>query len=184
MVEAIGFAGLKAELSELNMKCQLARDNEVRFALQRGRLEAERATLLAKMIEAVEARQTTPTVILPPLPTKSTAALALPEDDDEEPVAETRHKHKPDGLPTYQRMVQTVLDNAAPRWLAPRQMTAIIQQTWWSDIPANKAASVAWGMARTGMIDKRGSRYRAKLNGHAREATTPSGNGAVRNPSR
>jgi hypothetical protein len=40
---------LKAELVELNTKCQLARDNEVRFALQRSRLEAERTQLLVKL---------------------------------------------------------------------------------------------------------------------------------------
>ena len=32
---------LKTELNDLNVKCQLARDNEIRFALQRSRLEAE-----------------------------------------------------------------------------------------------------------------------------------------------
>ena len=43
-------AQLKAELAELNTKCQLARDNEVRYALQRSRLEAERAQLLVKLV--------------------------------------------------------------------------------------------------------------------------------------
>ena len=51
---------LKAELVELNTKCQLARDNEVRFALQRSRLEAERTQLLVKLVEAV-APTATPT---------------------------------------------------------------------------------------------------------------------------
>jgi hypothetical protein len=50
---ATEIAQLKANLTDLNMKCQLARDNEVRFALQRGRLEAERASLLVKMIETL-----------------------------------------------------------------------------------------------------------------------------------
>ena len=50
MVDEI--ARLKAELAELNTKCQLARDNEVRYALQRSRLEAERAHLLVKLVEA------------------------------------------------------------------------------------------------------------------------------------
>ena len=51
MVDEI--AKIKSDLNDLNMKCQLARDNEVRFALQRGRLEAERTQLLVKMIEAM-----------------------------------------------------------------------------------------------------------------------------------
>jgi hypothetical protein len=50
---ATEIAQLKAELTDLNTKCQLARDNEIRFALQRGRLEAERTQLLVKFIEAM-----------------------------------------------------------------------------------------------------------------------------------
>ena len=162
MLKTNEVAGLKAGLSELNMKCQLARDNEVRFALQRGRLEAERAMLLVKLIEAVEARQA-PAVIPPQLPTMSPATPALPEDDDEEPPAEARHKLKPAGLPTYQQMVQTVLEDAAPKWLYPRQITAVIKQAWWPTIPPHKAASTAWGMAQAALVDKRGSRYIALL---------------------
>jgi hypothetical protein len=45
-------AKLKTELAELNQKCLVARDNEIRYGLQRSRLEAERATLLARLIEA------------------------------------------------------------------------------------------------------------------------------------
>jgi hypothetical protein len=45
-------AKLRAELEELNLKCQQARDGEVRYGLQRSRLEAERAQLLARMVEA------------------------------------------------------------------------------------------------------------------------------------
>ena len=164
---------LKTELNDLNMKCQLARDNEVRFALQRGRLEAERASLLVKIIEAVEANQSAPA----PLPAMQPVIES--EEADEEPPTEAGHKHKPDGLPTYQEMVRTVLEHVSPRWLAPRQMTAMIQQTWWSDIPANKAASTAWGMARAGMIEKRGKRYRIKPNGHARDAAAGVSNGAA-----
>ena len=165
---------LKADLNELNMKCQLARDSEVRFALQRGRLEAERASLLVKIIEAVGARQSAP----PPLP--PVQPIVEVEEDDGEQVPGAKHRLKPDGLPTYQEMVRTVLERAAPRWLAPKQMTAMIQATWWPDIAANKAASTAWGMAQRGMIEKRGKRYRIKPNGHARADAANVGNGVAR----
>ena len=165
---------LKADLTELNMKCQLARDSEVRFALQRGRLEAVRASLLVKIIEAVEVKQSAP-----PRSPSVQPAVELEEDDEELP-AEAKRKLKPDGLPTYQEMVRTVLEHVSPRWLAPRQMTAMIRQTWWANIAANKAASTAWGMARRGMIDKKGKRYRIKPNGHARDAAASVSNGAAR----
>jgi hypothetical protein len=166
---------LKADLNELNMKCQLARDNEVRFALQRGRLEAERASLLVKMIEAVEAERPAP----PPVPAMQPDIES--EEDDEELAVELGRRGKPPGLPTYEQMVHRVLEHVSPRWLAPKQMTAMIQQTWWPGIAANKAASTAWGMARRGKIDKKGRRYRIKQpNGHVRDATAGISNGAAR----
>jgi hypothetical protein len=50
MVDEI--AQLKAALVELNTKCLLARDNEIRYALQRSRLEAERTEMMVKLVEA------------------------------------------------------------------------------------------------------------------------------------
>ena len=174
MLKTNEVAGLKAGLSELNMKCQLARDNEVRFALQRGRLEAERAMLLIKLMETMVAELVQPAA--PALP----IVEASENDDDELPAApEAKHKWKPAGLPTYQQMVQAVLEGAAPKWLKPKQITAAIRKTWWPDIPPHKAASTAWGMAQTGKLEKRGSRYRLKLNGYAREAAIGHGNGAI-----
>ena len=154
---------LKAELQLLSGRIQAERNDEVRHGLQRGRLEAERFALLVKMMEAMTADVAQPAVPAQP-------AIEPSEDDDDELPAEPPrgHKHKPDGLPTYQQMVQRVLEHVSPRWLAPKQMTVMIQQTWWPDIAANKAASTAWGMARRGMIDKKGKRYRIKPNGHAR----------------
>ena len=45
-------AKLKAELDALNLQCQLARDHEIRYALQRSRLEVERTKLLVKLMDA------------------------------------------------------------------------------------------------------------------------------------
>ena len=159
---------LKVELQILSGRIQAERNDEVRHGLQRGRLEAERFQLLVKMMEAMTVDLVQSDVPVPPV-------TEPPDDDDAELPAEPMrgHKHKPDGLPTYQEMVQRVLEHVSPRWLAPRQMTAMIQQTWWPDIAPNKAASTAWGMARRGMIDKRGRKYRVKSNGHAQQ-----GNGA------
>lgn len=114
----------------------------------------------------------------PVLATKPDAARMVIVPIKPVPAAKPRQTHKPEGLPTYQQMVQTVLNDAAPKWLAPRQITAVIRQTWWSDIPRHKAASTAWGMAQANMLDRRGGRYRVKPNGHAEEAAIL-GNGAA-----
>lgn len=170
---------LKAELVELNQKCQLARDNEVRYALQRSRLEAERAQLLVKLMDAQLAASAPaepcaePVRPVAPLaPSKLNGRAVFVPAEPEAPAGQqqqpyARPTHKPDGLPTYQQMVQQILDDAAPKWLAPRDMTAIIRQTWWSGVPRHKAASTAWTMARAGILDSRGGCYRAKPNGHA-----------------
>ena len=179
MIKANEIAGLKAELTELNVKCQSARDNEVRYALQRSRLEAERTQLLVKLIEEVTVKPIVPTVTPRQLQKQPASAIPPEEDDDGLAVPEAKHKWKPDDLPSVREMVETVLTDASPKWLRPKQITDRIRQAWWPDIPSHRAASVAWGLARIGQIEKRGNRYRLKLNRHARETTTGLGNGAT-----
>jgi hypothetical protein len=169
---------LRTELRILDGRIQAERNDEVRHGLQRGRLEAERAQLLVKLMDAQLAQLVAPACDEPHAAPDGIKTVTIPAER-EVPVASSPQKHKPDGLPTYQQMVQTVLNNAAPKWLAPRQITAVIRQTWWSDIPRHKAASTAWGMAQAGRLDSRRGRYRAKPNGHAREATANLGNGAA-----
>jgi hypothetical protein len=179
-------ATLRAELAEINQKCLVARDNEVRYALQRSRLESERATLLAKIVEATD--RTTPAMptkvapspassppatyrmVVQPSPA-APAAVEPPDDDcDDEPelqIPPAKRKLKPDGLPTSRQMVAAVLEQASPKWLHPKQIDAIVRETWWPDAPRDRIRCTVWGMARGGLVEKQGSRYRAKLNGHA-----------------
>jgi hypothetical protein len=172
----------RSELGRLNQQLHELHLEEQRCQLKRGRLEAEKARVqsfvdTAELALRFQAEPSTaPAVSFVPVfedqpngPKFVVPSKPKPDAEREVPVASSP-KYKPDGLPTYQQMVQTVLDNAAPKWLAPKQITAVIRQTWWPDVPRHKAASTAWGMARAGRLDSRGGRYRAKLNGHARDA--------------
>jgi hypothetical protein len=86
-VDMEAVATLKAELAELNLKCQQARDNEVRYALQRSRLEAERASLLVRIVDAMAPLGPVPAA--PPAPyhvvaqqaASAPAATATPVDE-------------------------------------------------------------------------------------------------------
>ena len=160
------------------MKCQLARDNEVRYALQRGRLEAERTQLLVKLVEAAGPA---PPVALQQ-PTAQPAAAISPEEMPARarPFRKPSTPPKPDGTPTTRQMITTVLEHFSPKFLQPKQIEAVVRQEWWPDVPPHRIASCAWDMAKHGLVEKRGSRYRAKPNGHAPEAVTTLGNGAAR----
>jgi len=170
-------AQLKVELNDLNVKCQLARDNEIRFALQRSRLEAERAKLLVRIMEAVApaAAPAAPAVATPPAPYRvvvQQAPIAPPPARD--PVlahvaAIAQRQPKPTGLPTMQIMVETVLQ-AAPKGLRPCDITAAIQKGWWPNAPRAHVSSVVWNMGQKGRLAKHGALYRlppaAQTNGH------------------
>jgi hypothetical protein len=175
MVEDV--AQLKAELNDLNVKCQLARDNEIRFALQRSRLEAERAKLLVKIMEAMAATPA-PAVapaapyhvvvqqapITPPAaPTHGTVAVT-------DTPAEVGRHNKPADV-TVPDMVEAVLQNA-PQGLRPCEITAAIQEHYWPEAPRTWVSSVVWHMGQKGRLAKtgngRGRLYRlaARTNGH------------------
>jgi hypothetical protein len=150
-------AKLQAELVDLNLKCQQARDNEVRYGLQRSRLEAERAQLLARMIEATQH----PAPAAPYAVTWQSAAV-LPANQSNKLVTEARYK--PDGLPSVSAMVLSVLDNAEAAGLKPKQIRQRVQERYWPEIPADRVASAAWRLARDGKIHHGNGRY--WLNGH------------------
>lgn len=159
------FTRLRAELDELNLKCQTARDNEVRYALQRSRLEAERAKLLVRMMETmaptsavaptapyrvvVQAAPVSPTA---PTPVRGSAAV-------EDTVADAG-RVKP-------AMVEAVLQDA-PKGLRPCEIRAAIQKYWWPDAPRTWVSSVVWHMGQKGRLAKNGSLYRlaVRTNGH------------------
>lgn len=177
-------AQLKADLTDLNMKCQLARDNEVRFALQRGRLEVERTNLLVKMIEvlAPTAAASTAAPATSPAPYNITLSPALtcprgreapaaipvtlrePSSKQTKPAG--RQKPKPKNLPTTEEMIFAVLDGAG--WQRPNQITAAIRARYWKEAPRNAAPPVAWRLGRDGRLEKGDDGYRlpvSKSNG-------------------
>ena len=152
MVEEV--AKLKAELEALNLQCQLARDNEIRYALQRTRLETGRMQLMLKIVDAI-APSTRSAVEVPspqPVPTPR-----LPEagngDGTEKPI-------KPEGLPTCAEMVLAVLKDAGPGGLRPPQVTRVARKRWWPDMPTERAAQTMYAMAKAGRLRKHGVRYR------------------------
>ena len=162
-------AKLKAELEALNLQCQLARDHEIRYALQRTRLETGRMQLMLKIVDAVAPRPGRSAVEVPsapspqPAPKREVVVAAVP--DCERPL-------KPDGLPTVAEMVLTVLEDAGPGGLRPPQVTRVLRTRWWPDIPNERAAQTMYAMAKAGRLRKHGLRYRllnhgVGANGHA-----------------
>jgi hypothetical protein len=165
---------LKAELNDMNVKCQLARDNEVRFALQRGRLEAERTQLLVKMIEAM-APTADPVAALPPslspgpyrvtmapstdrsCPMLRQAAAAVPATPRLPPLrarpARKKRSVKPVGIPTTAQMTLTVLQEAGS-WLQTKQITEAIRNRWWPQATSRDIGPGAWRMAQTGQLER------------------------------
>jgi hypothetical protein len=170
---------LKAELNDMNVKCQLARDNEVRFALQRGRLEAERTQLLVKMIEAMApatAAAVTPVASPAVMPFAYNITMASPMQQcsklQEAPVAipvtlrapgrprsgKKKRNPKPANLPPTEEMILAVLQGAG--WLRPNQITQAIRSRYWPDAPRNSAPPVVWRMAQRGVLEKGEYGYR------------------------
>jgi hypothetical protein len=151
-------AKLQADLADLNMKCQQARDNEVRYGLQRSRLEAERAQLLANMVEAVQRPQ-------PSTPYAVTWQSAISLNEPAQPPSATVAVRKPDGLPSMSRMVLSVLDSAeAGVGLKPKQIRERIRQRYWPEAPTDRVVSVVWRLAKNGKLHHSDGRYR--LNGY------------------
>jgi hypothetical protein len=156
-------AQLKAALAALNTQCQLARDNEVRHALQRGRLEAERAQLLVKLMEALAAPAE---LVVPPLPViiREPSPPAIPAGPA---PASTRRTQRPEGLPTTASMVVTALREAG-KPSRPKEIAAYIRKRWWPDMSVSVISPVVWHMAQDGRLTSHQGRYsvsHAALNG-------------------
>jgi hypothetical protein len=154
-------AKLKAELEASNLKCQLARDNEVRYALQRSRLEAERINLLISLCDAVQAVAPNAAAVAtaPAVPAPASPETAsVPDAKPDAPSAS-----KPQGLPSVPEMILQALVDAADG-LRPRDITQTIRREWWPGMPGDRVLTTAFRMAREGRLAKDGNRY--KLNGH------------------
>jgi hypothetical protein len=147
-------AKLRADLADLNLKCQEAGYNEVRYGLQRSRLEAERAQLLMQMVETVH--QSTPATV----PYRITMQSSPIAPNKPKPATAPRNNLKPDGLPSMSAMVMSVFDNAEVAGLRPKQIRERIRAKYWPEVPANHVTSVAWKLAKDGKLSHSGGRYR------------------------
>jgi len=156
-------AKLKAELAELNAKCQLARDNEVRYALQRSRLETERAQLLVKLVEATTtavpaAVLAAPYRVVLQMPAPENVPRPLPNPAS---LVDRRRKHKPDGLPSIAAMITATLKETPN--LRPTEIADLIRKQWWPDLQTPTISTTAWRMVRSGHLTQQDGRY--ALNG-------------------
>jgi hypothetical protein len=143
------------ELDDLNIKCQQARDNEVRYGLQRSRLEAERAQLLMRMIEATQQQSSS----VPYAVTWQNAPLANKSAVGFEPTVLPRNL-KPNGLPPMSAMVLSVLGSAEAAGLKPKQIRDRIREKWWPEMPADRVVSTVWRLAKDGKLSHSDGRYR------------------------
>jgi hypothetical protein len=143
---------LRAELDKLNMQCQLARDNEVRHALQRSRLETERIQVLVKLMDAQLSA-------VAPLSAPVSKSVNIP---DAKPAAPS--VAKPQGIPTVPDMIFETLRGLGDG-LRPIQITNQIRREWWPEMPPDRVATVAHRLMQEGRLAKDGNRYKL-LNGH------------------
>jgi hypothetical protein len=155
-------AKLKAELVELNAKCLLARDNEIRYALQRSRLEAERAETMAKLMDAHGRRGGVVTALPYAVSFTDAAPPPLPPlrivDDLAIAPAPQRRKVKPNGLPTTPDMIVTVLREAG-RPIRPSEIASFIRQRWWAELPTKVVYTNAYRMAKDGRLAAQEGHY-------------------------
>jgi hypothetical protein len=181
-------AQFKAALTDLNMKCQLARDNEVRFALQRGRLEAERTQLLVAMVEAMAPAADTLAVApvgaradynvvmscpagkgqptgsykpwYPPVVPDEPKAVSPPRRHAAQvhPIRKYKRSGKPTNLPTTEVMIFAVLQGTG--WMRPNEITSAIRDRYWPGAPRTTAPSVVWRLAQKGRLEKGDDGYR------------------------
>jgi hypothetical protein len=150
-------AKLKAELEALNLQCQLARDHEIRYALQRTRLETTRMQLMLKIVDAVASPSETVSVA-------PSVAMREPPPVEAPQKPARRQTRKPDGLPTVVQMVLAVLDGE-DAGMRPRDIVKIARRKWWPGLRGAAVGAAAWKLAGQGRLEKDGAFY--KLNGHS-----------------
>jgi hypothetical protein len=162
-------AKLRTELQILDGRIQAERNDEVRHGLQRGRLEAERAQLLVKMMEATAhtappavstVGPTSPWRVTLQMPTPDNVSQPLPKQPAHTP-ADARRKHKPDGLPSITAMITAVLKETPG--LRPAEIADLIRKQWWPDLQTPTISTTAWRMVRSGHLTQQDGRY--ALNG-------------------
>jgi hypothetical protein len=153
-------AKLKSDLHVLNCHIQSARNDEVRHGLQRGRLEAERAQLLVRLIEAVTAP------LAPAVPAIAAGMAASPVVP--EPAAARKGHLSAKPRPPMSTMIAQALSDGKAR--RPKDIAKIVRKAHGDSIRPGAIAPVAWKMHVDGKLAKSGHRYRLPvtgLNGHA-----------------
>jgi hypothetical protein len=156
--DASEIAKLKAELHRLNCHIQAERNDEVRHALQRSRLERERAETLAKLMDACIARKDA----LPQQPSGVSPAAVVVLGELPSPALQASQKHKPDGMPTLKTMVRAAFEGHTE--LKTDQIFDFVRRRWWPTAPRNRVRSTIWKMCADGQLEKGAGVYR--LNGH------------------
>lgn len=187
-------ATLKAELQVLSGRIQAERNDEVRHGLQRGRLEAERAQLLVKLVEAMTPAATTAVaspavasaapynILMSPLtcPKGREVSAAIPvtmrTPAPSRASGKRKHNPKPQGLETMETMILAVLQSGD--WMRPNRVTQAIRDRYWPSAPRNSAPPVMWRMGRDGHLEKGELGYRLPVPAAGSPAWTKS-NGQV-----
>ena len=155
-------AKLRIELQILDGRIQAERNDEVRHGLQRGRLEAERAQLLVKMMEATAhtappalstVGPTSPWRVTLQMPTPDNVSQPLPK----QPAHPTDVRRKPDGLPSITAMIAAVLKETPG--LRPSEIADFIRKQWWPDLQTPTISTTAWRMVRSGHLTQHDGRY-------------------------
>jgi hypothetical protein len=162
---------LKAELEALNLQCQLARDHEIRHALQRTRLETARMQLMLKIMDAIasSASDISAAPIKPMVKARPDAirTVTIPAKLARMPAVKPRRKRKPSGLPTLTNMILAVLENGADE--TPEEPDAVVFRKCFVGLsivaiparPANRLTS-AVGIARIAFPSVNPSRGRGR----------------------
>ena len=142
---------LKAELHSLNCRIQAERNDEIRHALNRTRLENERARALVALMDAQAALAAIPPV-----------AAVVPVLTAE---AHLRHKRKPDGLPAVSAMIVTALREAG-KASRPAEIADYVRKRWWPDLPTTTISAQVWHMAKAGKLTSHKGYYGLNGVGH------------------
>jgi hypothetical protein len=152
-------AKLKAELHSLNCRIQAERNDEIRHALNRTRLENERAQALVKLMDAHA-----PLAAMPPsAPAVAKAVVVDAPSPPSEP--DLRRKVKPDGLPPVSAMIVTALQ-ATGKASRPVEIADYVRKRWWPTLATAVINTQAWHLAKIGKLTCRDGYYGLNGVGH------------------
>jgi hypothetical protein len=151
---------LRDELRVLDGTIQAERNEEIRHALQRGRLEAERAQLLVKIMEAVGGAAPTPLQATPyRVVVQQRGSIPVVEVPPAPPTVPERRRLRPHGIPCMPDMILGVLKDAL-KGLVARQIIDAIRQRWWPEAPPNRVYTALVELRKSGRTQRYGDSMR------------------------